>query len=83
MVCVVERRGSFCTMFCAQSDLTIWIQGYTVISTLLPHESEDHLLAKGIKVARTDVTREESVLELKNFTEGVTKRKLDILINNA
>ena len=63
--------------------LTTYIAGYTVISTLLPHESEEHLLAKGIKVIRTDVTNEESVLELKAFTENITKGKLDLLINNA
>ena len=70
-------------MFCAHSGFTIWISGYTVISTLLPHESEDHLVAKDIKVTRTDVRNDESVLALKRFTEGVTNGKLDILINNA
>ena len=68
---------------CAHSGLTIWILGYTVISTLLPHEPEDHLLAKGIKVTRTDVRDDESVLALKRFTESVTNGKLDMLINNA
>lgn len=63
--------------------LTIWISGYTVISTLLPHEPEDHLLAKGITVTRTDVSNDESVLLLKRFTEGITNGKLHMLINNA
>lgn len=84
LICIVECSGFFCSRFCACSGLTVWgIVGYTVISTLLPHESEDHLLVKGIKVARTDVTNEESVLELKSFTNSLTMGKLDILINNA
>lgn len=83
MVCGIEFGGSFFKIFRDHSDLTNWVSGYTVISTLLPHESDDHLLAKGIKVTRTDVTSEESVLELKSFTESLTNGKLDILINNA
>ncbi|KAI2602116.1 hypothetical protein GGR54DRAFT_536234 [Hypoxylon sp. NC1633] len=54
-----------------------------VIATLLPHESPDHLLAEGVHVARTDVTKDESVEELKQMILQLTGGKLDILINNA
>ncbi|RDW79384.1 short-chain dehydrogenase [Coleophoma cylindrospora] len=54
-----------------------------VISTLLPHESAEHLLSKGVHVVRTDVTKDASVQELKSFLEELTGGRLDILINNA
>jgi len=54
-----------------------------VISTLLPHESAEHLLSRGVHVVRTDVTKDNSVQELKEFIKKLTGGRLDILINNA
>lgn len=54
-----------------------------VISTLLPHESAEHLLSRGVHVVRTDVTNDASVQKLKDFLQKLTGGRLDILINNA
>ncbi|CAG8973481.1 hypothetical protein HYALB_00011076 [Hymenoscyphus albidus] len=54
-----------------------------VISTLLPHESDEHLTSRGVHVVRTDVTKDDSVQELKRFLQKLTGGRLDILINNA
>ncbi|KAJ5611895.1 hypothetical protein N7528_009000 [Penicillium herquei] len=58
-------------------------QNVEVIATLLPHENEDHLIAKGVHVTRTDVTNDSSVEKLKETIQKLTGGKLDILINNA
>lgn len=60
-----------------------WPADIEVISTLLPHENADHLESQGVHVTRTDVTKDESVEQLKNFIEKLTGGRLDILINNA
>ncbi|CRL21973.1 Short-chain dehydrogenase/reductase SDR [Penicillium camemberti] len=54
-----------------------------VIATLLPHENDEHLVSKGVHVTRTDVTKDESVEELKNTIQNLTGGRLDILVNNA
>ncbi|KAI1129656.1 short chain dehydrogenase [Nemania abortiva] len=57
--------------------------GFTVIATLLPHESRDHLEHTGIQVINLDVTKEEQMLPFRDKVEAITKGKLDILVNNA
>ncbi|KAF7520836.1 hypothetical protein PCG10_008762 [Penicillium crustosum] len=54
-----------------------------VIATLLPHENDEHLVSKGVHVTRTDVTKDESVEELKKMIQQLTRGRLDILVNNA
>ncbi|OQD98442.1 hypothetical protein PENSOL_c009G08227 [Penicillium solitum] len=54
-----------------------------VIATLLPHENDEHLVSKGVHVTRTDVTKDESVEELKKAIQNLTGGRLDILVNNA
>ncbi|KAL2867459.1 short chain dehydrogenase [Aspergillus lucknowensis] len=54
-----------------------------VIATLLPHEDDKHLVSEGVHVTRTDVTKDESVEDLKNTVHKITGGRLDILINNA
>lgn len=61
----------------------VWGIGFTVIATVLPHEDQEHLLSKQIKVSCTDVTSEDSVLELKEAVSATTNGRLDVLINNA
>ena len=56
---------------------------FEVIATLLPLEDSKHLEAQGIHVARCDVTSEESVLELVEQVNRLSKGTLDMLINNA
>ena len=56
---------------------------FTVIATLLPFEDSKNLEIQGVHVTRCDVTNEESVLDLVNQVNGISKSTLDILINNA
>ncbi|KAL4938554.1 hypothetical protein BDV06DRAFT_215008 [Aspergillus oleicola] len=53
------------------------------IATLLPSESSEHLSAAGITWFPLDVTKEESVLQLKENIVGLTGGRLDVLVNNA
>lgn len=56
---------------------------FTVITTLLPFESSDHLKHPDIRVVKCDVTSEEQTLDLKAQVEGISGGRLDVLINNA
>ncbi|PHH81252.1 hypothetical protein CDD82_1191 [Ophiocordyceps australis] len=58
-------------------------RGLRAIATLLPWESSKHLDEAGIDWFPLDVTRQESVVELKKSVEGVTGGRLDVLVNNA
>ncbi|KAI0201479.1 hypothetical protein F4808DRAFT_425299 [Astrocystis sublimbata] len=57
--------------------------GYTVIATLLSHESRDHLIHDRIHVLNLDVTKKEEMLPFKNVVGRLTNGRLDILVNNA
>ncbi|KAJ5698793.1 hypothetical protein N7462_000798 [Penicillium macrosclerotiorum] len=57
-------------------------RGFTVLATLLPSESKEHLLSVGITCFELDVTNEESVSVLRKAVEEIGDR-LDILVNNA
>ncbi|KAI5785829.1 hypothetical protein EDC01DRAFT_750264, partial [Geopyxis carbonaria] len=58
--------------------------GYTVIGTVLPSETADHLVFDGIKSFTCDVTKEESVERLlEHVEELVGANRLDVLVNNA
>ncbi|KAI1161566.1 hypothetical protein F5B18DRAFT_429019 [Nemania serpens] len=58
-------------------------QGYTVITTLLKHESREHLTEHGIHVFATDVTKDEDVDQLVKDVTDILPSGLDILVNNA
>ncbi|KAI2608216.1 uncharacterized protein GGS25DRAFT_531404 [Hypoxylon fragiforme] len=53
------------------------------IATLLPNEPAEHLDQAGILHYPLDVTKEDSVMELKKHVHAVTGGNLDILVNNA
>ncbi|KAI9368959.1 hypothetical protein BJX61DRAFT_521527 [Aspergillus egyptiacus] len=57
-------------------------RGFTVLATLLPSESKEHLSSVGITCFELDVTNEESVSALRKAVEEIGD-SLDILINNA
>ena len=59
------------------------LQGYTVITTLLAHESRDHLTDFGIHAFAADVTRDDDISELRNDVEEIVHGSLDVLVNNA
>ncbi|KAI0401621.1 hypothetical protein F4802DRAFT_579778 [Xylaria palmicola] len=58
-------------------------KGYTVITTLLPHESRTHLTDAGIHVFTSDVTKDEDTIALRDKVTEITKGGLDVLVNNA
>ncbi|KAJ8127950.1 hypothetical protein O1611_g5686 [Lasiodiplodia mahajangana] len=57
--------------------------GYTVFSTLLPHESRSHLTDAGIHVYSSDVTNDDEVRALRESISAITKGRLDVLVNCA
>lgn len=50
---------------------------------MLPAESSDHLARAGITFFSLDVTKEESVVELKDHVQKLTGGRLDVLVNCA
>ncbi|OLN93285.1 NADPH-dependent 1-acyldihydroxyacetone phosphate reductase 2 [Colletotrichum chlorophyti] len=58
-------------------------RGLQPIATLLPSENSKHLDDAGIAWFPLDVTKEDSVRELKHQVAELTRGSLDILINNA
>ncbi|CAG9953542.1 unnamed protein product [Clonostachys rosea f. rosea IK726] len=58
-------------------------QGLHPIATLLPSEPSDHLSEAGITFFTLDVTKEDSIQDLKHHVVGLTGGRLDILVNNA
>ncbi|KAL4784743.1 hypothetical protein BJX76DRAFT_347541 [Aspergillus varians] len=57
--------------------------GYTVFTTLLAHESRDHLTDIGITTISADVTKDDDVTSLREVISEKTGGRLDILVNNA
>ncbi|KAK9778151.1 putative Short-chain dehydrogenase fogD [Seiridium cardinale] len=58
-------------------------RGLHPIATVLPTEPSDHLVSAGIDFFPLDVTKDESVLELKRNVARLTGSSLHILVNNA
>jgi 1-acylglycerone phosphate reductase len=58
-------------------------QGVHVVATVLPSEDEKHLSVAGISCFKLDVTRDESILDLKKMVDELTGGRLDVLVNNA
>ncbi|CAH0003351.1 unnamed protein product [Clonostachys byssicola] len=58
-------------------------RGLYAIATVLPTEASDHLTAAGITWFPLDVTKQESVLQLKDKVDELTGGYLDVLVNNA
>ncbi|KAF9728925.1 RNA elimination defective protein Red1 [Paraphaeosphaeria minitans] len=58
-------------------------KGYTVITTLLPHESSTHLIECGILTFSADVTKDEDIEGLCKEVTKTTHGQLDVLVNNA
>lgn len=54
-----------------------------VITTLLPHEAQDHLKELGAHVFVSDVTSDSDGEALRLATETLLGGRLDVLINNA
>ncbi|PQE34042.1 short chain dehydrogenase protein [Rutstroemia sp. NJR-2017a WRK4] len=59
------------------------MNGYTVISTLLAHESREHLESIGVHVFTSDVTSDEDAESLRDSVEKLTGGKLDVLSVSA
>ncbi|KAH8781185.1 hypothetical protein F5883DRAFT_168950 [Diaporthe sp. PMI_573] len=57
--------------------------GLHPIATVLPSERNEHLVQAGITCYYLDVTREESVVELKGKVLELTGGSLEVLVNNA
>ncbi|RAH69704.1 SDR family oxidoreductase [Aspergillus aculeatinus CBS 121060] len=57
--------------------------GCTVLATVLPSESHEHLTSVGIQCFQLDVTKDESVHALCKAVETKVGDRLDILVNNA
>lgn len=57
--------------------------GCTVITTVLPWESKEHLISAGIQCYELDVTNDDSVQALKRVVDKVTEGRLHVLVNNA
>ncbi|KAF6225131.1 hypothetical protein HO133_010327 [Letharia lupina] len=55
----------------------------TVITTVLPWESKDHLISAGIQCYELDVTDDASVQALERIVDKVTEGRLHVLVNNA
>jgi len=72
--CSETKRGSDC--ICSDTD-------FTVITTLLPHETRDHLEDPQIHVFNLDVTDEANVESFALLVQKLTGGKLDVLVNNA
>ena len=59
------------------------MKGYTVIATLLAHESRTHLTDVGVHVFTSDVTKDDDTAALREEVEAITGGGLDILVNCA
>ncbi|KFA79678.1 hypothetical protein S40288_09077 [Stachybotrys chartarum IBT 40288] len=57
--------------------------GLHPIATILPSESDQHLIEAQITCFHLDVTQEDSIVELKDKIWKLTDGFLDILVNNA
>lgn len=57
--------------------------GFITFATLLPHESQEHLIKKDIHVITADVTSDSDTEKLIAELDLVCKGRLDVLINNA
>ncbi|KAI2643561.1 short chain dehydrogenase [Xylaria nigripes] len=57
--------------------------GYTVFTTLLPHEPREHLIDAGIKAFSADVTSDEQIIKLRDSISAMTNGSLDVLVNCA
>ena len=57
--------------------------GFTVFTTLLPHESRVHLEKPGFYAFSSDVTSDEDTKRLRKEIEGITGGRLDVLVNCA
>ena len=53
------------------------------IATVLPSESSQHLSEAGITWFPLDVTKEESIITLKENVIQLTGGHVDVLVNNA
>ncbi|KAJ2994928.1 hypothetical protein NUW58_g1417 [Xylaria curta] len=86
---MVERRRTALVTGCGQGGIGEALvkeyakHGIQPIATLLPNESADHLDRAGIMHFPLDVTKEESIIQLKKDLQAVTKGFLEILVNNA
>ncbi|KAH7323182.1 hypothetical protein B0I35DRAFT_510375 [Stachybotrys elegans] len=58
-------------------------RGVFPIATVLPNESSEHLTKAEITFFPLDVTKEDSILELKTNVQKVTGGQLDVLVNCA
>ncbi|PHH80584.1 hypothetical protein CDD80_843 [Ophiocordyceps camponoti-rufipedis] len=58
-------------------------RGLHAIATVLPSENDEHLTRDGITCFPLDVTKEESVVKLKEAVVKLTGGFLDVLVNNA
>ncbi|KAI1078226.1 short chain dehydrogenase [Whalleya microplaca] len=58
-------------------------QGFTVIATLLEHESDEHLQSPQIHMLRLDVTKEADVASFYEKVFKICEGRLDVLVNNA
>lgn len=58
-------------------------QGVQPIATLLPDEPSDHLIQAGVDFFPLDVTKNDSIVQLKEQVHKLTGGSLHILVNNA
>lgn len=58
-------------------------RGIRPIATVLPSEAREHLVEAGVICFSLDVTKQESVEQLRKDIEAMTGGYLDILVNNA
>ena len=72
------RKASNC-----RTDLDTAASGCTVIVTVLPWESNTHLVSAGMTCLELDVTKEESVQALARTVQKATGGRLHVLVNNA
>lgn len=63
--------------------LNLVVTGCTVITTVLPWESKEHLIFAGIQCYELDVTNDDSVQALEKLVGKVTEGRLHVLVNNA
>lgn len=57
--------------------------GLRPIATILPNESSNHLTSAGIDCFTLDVTKDQSILDLKRKIIQLTGGVLHLLVNNA
>lgn len=58
-------------------------QGVQPIATILPTEPSDHLVQAGVEFFPLDVTKDDSIIQLKQQVYKLTGGVLHILVNNA